>query len=347
MSGPVDALDRTQRRCPPLGLPLAVVYKYVEDQGFYLAAIITFYAFVAVFPLLLLAATGFAFLLQGDPELQQRALDSTLRQFPVIGDELGRPEGLEGSTFAVVAGSLVALYGSLGLGTAVQNAMNVAWSVPRGDRPNPIVLRLKSLLLVLASGVAVVAVTAVSVAGRETAVLGDELGTGLRWAFAVVTVLLVALVLTLLFRLAAAREHPWWYAAPGGLLVALAWQGLELLSTAYLGQVLASTSSMNQTFGLVLGLVGLIFLAATIGVLGMELNVVIARRLWPRALLTPFTDAVELTDADRRAYTGYARAQRYKGFERVAVTFEPRPERTEEPRSDGPAAPGGTTGPDA
>ncbi|MDP3969925.1 MAG: YihY/virulence factor BrkB family protein [Nocardioides sp.] len=344
MSGPVDALDRTQRRFPPLGIPLAVAYKYVEDQGFYLAAIITFYAFIAVFPLLLLAATGFAFLLQGDPELQQRALDSTLRQFPVIGEELGRPEGLQGSAFAVVAGSLLALYGSLGLGTAVQNAMNVAWSVPRADRPNPIVLRFKSLLLVLAAGVAVVGVTAVSVAGRETAVLGDELGAGLRWAFAVVTVLLVALVLTLLFRLAAAREHPWWYAAPGGVLVAVGWQGLQVLSAAYLVQVLASTSSMNQTFGLVLGLVGLIFLAATIGVLGMELNVVIARRLWPRSLMTPFTDAVDLTEADRRAYTGYARAQRYKGFEHVAVTFSPRIELED---GSGPAAPEGTAGPRA
>lgn len=337
MSGPVDALDRTQRRHPLLGIPLAVVYKYVEDQGFYLAAIITFYAFIAVFPLLLLAATGFAVLLQGDPELQQRALDSTLRQFPVIGDQLGRPEGLQGSVFAVVAGSLVALYGSLGLGTAVQNAMNVAWSVPRADRPNPIMLRFKSLLLVLAAGVAVVGVTAVSVAGRETAVLGEQLAPGLHWAFAAVTVLLIALVLTLLFRLAAAREHPWWYAAPGGLLVAVLWQWLQVLSTAYLGQVLASTSSMNKTFGLVLGLVGLIFLAATIGVLGMELNVVIARRLWPRALMTPFTDAVDLTEADRRTYAGYARAQRYKGFEKVEVTFNPRIEVADDDRPPPPA----------
>ena len=53
----------------------------------------------------------------------------------------------------------------------------------------------------------------------------------------------------------------------------------------------------------------------------MEINVVLARRLWPRALLTPFTDNVELTEADRRAYVGYARAQRHKGFETVEVTF--------------------------
>jgi len=60
---------------------------------------------------------------------------------------------------------------------------------------------------------------------------------------------------------------------------------------------------------------------------GLEINVVLTRRLFPRSLLTPFTDAVELTEADRRAYADYAKAQRHKGFERVRVTFRRRKER--------------------
>jgi len=96
---------------------------------------------------------------------------------------------------------------------------------------------------------------------------------------------------------------------------------LQRVGTLYVTEVLAKTSAVNQTFGLVLGMLGIIFIAAVMGVLGMEVNVVLARRLWPRALLTPFTDNVELTDADRRAYTSYARAQRHKGFETVDVTF--------------------------
>ena len=88
--------------------------------------------------------------------------------------------------------------------------------------------------------------------------------------------------------------------------------------------MLVETDSLNQTFGLVLGLIGLIFIAAIIAVLGIEVNVVLARRLWPRALLTPFTDAVDLTDADRRAYALYAQSQRHKGFESVTVRFDGR-----------------------
>ena len=83
---------------------------------------------------------------------------------------------------------------------------------------------------------------------------------------------------------------------------------------------------MNGVFALVLGLVALLYIAAVMAMLGVEVNVVLAQRLYPRALLTPFTDDVELTDADQRAYRDYAKAQRHKGFERVDVTFR-RPHR--------------------
>ena len=52
------------------------------------------------------------------------------------------------------------------------------------------------------------------------------------------------------------------------------------------------------------------------------------RRLWPRALLTPFTDRVRLTAADERAYTGYAGSERHKGFEVIDVGFDPPPDST-------------------
>ena len=96
---------------------------------------------------------------------------------------------------------------------------------------------------------------------------------------------------------------------------------------------------MNKTFGLVLGLIGIIYIAAVMAMLGIQTNVVLVRRLWPRALLTPFTDAVQLTEADRRAYTGYARAQRHKGFETVDVRFSETTPRTASPQRHEPVAP--------
>lgn len=317
-------------------MPIAVVYKYFDDQGNYLAAILTYYAFIAIFPLLLLASSIFGFVLQGRPELQQEVLNSTLSQFPIIGDQLGRPEGLQGSTAGVVVGALTALYGSLGLGTAIQNAMNVAWSVPRNSRPNPILLRLKSLLLVVTAGMAVITVTVLSTLVSNTTVIDGSLNVWVRWLVQILTVVVIGLMLSLLFRVAAARRHSWSSAAPGAFTLAVLWQVLQYIGAWYVTHVLGETSSMNKTFALVLGLVGLLYIAAMMGILGMEVNVVLARRLWPRALLTPFTDDVDLTEADRRAYTFYARAQRHKGFESVDVTWDNLPAVRDPAEQQGP-----------
>jgi uncharacterized BrkB/YihY/UPF0761 family membrane protein len=215
----------------------------------------------------------------------------------------------------------VALYGALGLGQALQNALNVAWSVPRNSRPNPILLRLKSLFLLLTAGIAVLTISVLSTLAANTEVLGETVSS-YRWPITVLTVLVNTVVLTALFRVGAARSHSIWTGSvPGAVTASLGWIGLQTIGTAYVTNVLTETSAMNQTFGLVLGLMGLLWLTAVIGVLGIEVNVVLERRLWPRALLTPFTDRVELTDADRRAYVGYARAQRHKGFETVEVRF--------------------------
>ena len=135
----METVDGAQRRFTPVAFPLGVIYKFFDDQGNYLAAILTYYAFIAIFPLLLLGSSILGFLLQGNPHLQEEVLNSALRQFPIIGDELGRKQ-LHGSTSAIVVGGLTATYGAMGLGQAIQNTVNIAWSVPRNSRPNPILL---------------------------------------------------------------------------------------------------------------------------------------------------------------------------------------------------------------
>lgn len=89
----------------------------------------------------------------------------------------------------------------------------------------------------------------------------------------------------------------------------------------YLNHKLRGASQVYGTFGLVLGLLAWIYIEAVIVVLAAEANAVRRRRLYPRALMTPFTDDVELTEQDRRAYTSYARGEQFKKHERVEVTF--------------------------
>jgi membrane protein len=319
--GLVAAVDRAQRRRSVLGLPIAIFYKFVDDQGNYLAATITYYAFIAIFPALLLASSILGFVLQNDPELASRILDSALANFPIVGDQLGRPGGLKGSVTGVVVGAIAALYGSLGLGQALQNANNVAWAVPRNRRPNPITLRLRSLLLLVTTGIAILGITTLSTLGTDTEVFGTSANDGLAWVVRIVTVIVLGGVLTLIFRISTARQHSLARSAPGAFTTAVLWQALQYAGTVYVDHVIKETSGMNGTFALVLGLVGIIYIAAVMGVLGIEVNVVVARRLWPRSLASLFRDNTDLTDADLRAYAGYVRSQQHKTIGSIEVSF--------------------------
>jgi membrane protein len=315
-----DKLDRLQRRHRAAGFPIAVVYKYIDDSGPYLAALITYYAFVSLFPLLLLFSTILGHVLAGDPALQQRLIDSALSQFPVVGDQLGSPEELSGGVVGVVVGILGSLYGGLGVAQAIQHAMNTAWSVPRNSRPNPFLARGRSLLLLGTAGLAVVGTTALSTLGAGNA---GSVGMALRVLAIVASVAVNGVVFVFAFRLATSRHLTLRQVAPGALAAAVLWQLLQTFGVSYVSHVVSSASATNGVFALVLGLLAFLDLASVVGVLCVEINVVHVDRLWPRALLTPFTDDVELTPGDRRSYTGLATAQRSKGFEQVHVTFDP------------------------
>ena len=311
-------LDAYQRAHPAAGYPIAVLYKYFDDAGGHLAALITYYGFVSLFPLLLLTSTILGLVLSGDPHAQQVLLDSALSQFPVIGEQLQQPGRLGGGLAGLLIGGLGALYGALGVSVAVQAAMNTIWSVPRNDRPNPVASRLRGLLLLGTAGLAVIGTTVLSALGGGAGTLG---------AVARVVVLLASVVVNagafvLAFRVATARALTLREVAPGALAAAVIWQLLQSFGATYVGHVVKNASATNSVFALVLGLIAFLYLASVALVLCAEANAVRVQRLWPRALLTPLTDDVDLTSGDERAYTNQATAQRTKGFEQIDVSFD-------------------------
>ncbi|HET6815990.1 MAG TPA: YihY/virulence factor BrkB family protein [Mycobacteriales bacterium] len=320
------ALDNFQRRHRWLGLPIAVVYKYVDDQGSYLAALITYYGFLSLFPLLLLAATILGFVLNGDSALQQKLLGSALRQFPIIGKQLTTNiHGYRGSGAGLVIGLLVAIYGGLGIAQAGQNAMNVVWAVPRNARPNPLMARVRSLALLATLGIGVLVTTALSAAGAVAHDWSKHQGLG---ATGVVLVIAASAVVNIglflvAFRFLTTHDIGWRDIWLGAVVSAVAWQVLQLAGAYYVAHELRGAQEVYGTFALVLGLIAWIYLEAVVFVLAAELNVVVRRHLWPRALLTPFTDDVDLTRADERAYGSYAKAQKAKGYEHIDVEFNP------------------------
>ncbi|HET7068185.1 MAG TPA: YihY/virulence factor BrkB family protein [Nocardioides sp.] len=326
MPGPVSRLDAFQRRRQFLGVPIAVVYKFFDDQGGYLAAVLTHYALIAILPLMLIASSVLGFVLRGHPTLQAEILSSALAQFPIIGDQLGRPGGIQGSTSAVVVGSLAATYGAIGLGQAAQNAVNTVWAIPRNSRLNPVLSRIRSLAWLVLAGFALVLIAVLSSVGSHVEVFGTRFGGGVHWLVLAVTVVVNAAVLMLMMRLSTPQKERLRDVLPGAAVTAVLWQLLQMLGGLYVSRVIAHASQMNGLFAVVLGLVALLYIAGVMAMIGLEVNVVLAKRLYPRALLTPFTDAVRLTAADRKVYQDYAVAQRHKGFERVEVSFDDPPQ---------------------
>lgn len=321
------AIDDYQREHRVLGFPIAVIYKFFDDSGAYLAALMTYYAFVSLFPLLLLLSTVLSILLRNNPDLQRHIVESAASQFPVVGQQLKNPKSLSGGVSGVLAGVAFATYGGLGVGQAVQYAMNTAWAVPRNSRPNPIFARFRSLLLVGCAALVLLTTTVVSALGGF---LPGDTAQVMAWFIPVVIVVVNALIFIGIYRHGSSRKLSPLQVLPGSILAALAWALLQTYGFKYVAHVIrragaTDASGTNLIFATVLGLLAFIYLASIITVFCVEVNVVLDKKLYPRALLTPFTDNVVLTSGDRRTYTAIAQANRHKGFERIDVSFDERP----------------------
>ena len=327
-----ERLDRFQRKHPWAGFPLAVIYKYFDDYGTYLAAQLTYYGFVSLFPLLLLSSTILGFVLSGDQSLQHEVLSSALQQFPVIGQDLARPKHLGGGPIGLIVGIAGSLYGGLGVAQAFQYASNTVWAVPRNNRPNPLRARGRSAVLLGCAGLAVLATTALSIGGGGGAGALGTIGKSLALAASVVINIAVSVFA---FRFAPARRLSVRDVVPGAVASAVIWQLLQSFGVVYVRHVIEHASATNAVFALVLGMLAFLYIAMTAILLSMEINVVHVIGLHPRSLLTPFTDNVILTAGDRHAYSRQAKAQRSKGFQRVDVKFDQPPA---EPGHDDAAA---------
>jgi membrane protein len=320
----IGRVDRYQREHTWLGFGVAVAYKFADDRGAYLAALVSYYAFVSLFPLLLLFFSALGFFLQGHETVRDELAHSAVASFPVIGPQLQHSiGGFRGSGPALIVGILGTLYGALGAMQAAQAGFNQIYGIPRHKQPNPLKSRLRSFALVLLLGGSVLLTTGISalVAIANSAVLGDWLRVlGYLLSFAINAALLIAA-----YQLLTARELHIRNVITGGLITAAAWEALQTQGSRYMSHELSRSSVLYGTFGVVLATIAWIYLQALVLMLSAEINVVLHYRLWPRSLLTPFTDDVELTEPDRRAYAMYTAAQRFKGFETVTADFSPLP----------------------
>jgi membrane protein len=320
-------VDRFHQRRPWLAFPYAVLKKFGDDQAANLAALVAYYGFFSMFPLMLVFVTILGMVLRGNPSLQDSIVNSALAKFPVIGTQISENvHSLNGSGLALGIGIGVTLWAGLGVVKVMQTAMNAVWNVPYRSRPSFLTSTLRALIMLVVLG----AITVVSAAA-------GSIGTGSgRWWWAVIGIL-VSLVLNyvlfmLAFRVLTTENLSWADVRPGAILAAVAWTLLQALGGYYVGHELKGASDTYGTFATVIGLLAWIYLGAQVTLLAAEVNVVKKRRLWPRGIVQP-----PLTSADERALSDYAMQEARRPEEKVDVQIlsEGPREREEHPTGRG------------
>jgi uncharacterized BrkB/YihY/UPF0761 family membrane protein len=261
---------------------------------------------------LLLFMTILGFVLEGDPHLRHRLVESALADFPVVGGQLGRNiEALDGSAFAVVIGGVGLLWGSLGIANSLQHGMAEVWDVPATARPSFVARTLRAVLLLLLLGVSVVAGVAAS---ALTAAVPHPLLAGA--AALVVGVALNVMLAFAGFRILAPDAIGSRDLVAGASVAGIGWTALQLIGGWLVARQLRHASELYGFFGIVLGLLFFLFLAARLFFYAAEVNVVRARHLYPRSLMSP-----DRTEADERVFTAAAEAETRVDDESVDVTF--------------------------
>ena len=314
------AANRLQQRHSVLGFPVGVVKKFGDDEGGKHAALLAYYGFLSLFPLLLVFVTLLGYALAGDPGLQRRIVQTAIAQFPVAGTQIrGSVRTMQGSGVALLVGVAGTLWGGLGITQSAQDAMNAVWNVPRKDRPNFWVRLLRGLAsLLLVAGV--LAATALAQAGTaRPGVVGRLLPFG-------GSLLLNLLLLTVLSQVLTGTWVRWRRLLPGAAGGAVGWSVLQALGVWIVDRQLAHANLIYGVFAIVIVLLSWLYLSAQLLLYAAEVNVVLARRLWPRSLLQP-----PLTGPDKRVLTALAEAEERRPEQTIEVTFAPEGDGRDDP----------------
>ena len=282
---PLRRLDDWQRARVAPAFVVGVVKKFGDDSAGMLAALIAYYGFLSLFPLLLVLITILGLVFAHDASLQNRILHSTLGQFPIVGRQLAGPHGVRslraGSEVGLAVGLVGLLWGSQGVSQAAQRAMADVWDLARPVRPGFAARLGRSLAFLLLLGLDVVVTTLL--AGFVT------LGRGAPWFHLVVGLLGLAVNGALFlagFRILTPRPVSTGALVPGAVLAGTGWTALQYAGTVLVGHVLRHANQTYGYFGSVLGLLWWLYLAARLTLYAAEVNVVHARHLYPRSLLS-------------------------------------------------------------
>jgi uncharacterized BrkB/YihY/UPF0761 family membrane protein len=307
----MGAVDRWQRRVAWAGVPYAVVKKFGDDNANLVVVALAWYGFTAIFPLLLVMVTMFGFI--GAQSIGAGVI-RTLHEFPVIGTSFNpsSPGALHGSTLGLIIGLIGLVYGAQGVTQTAQQAMATVWHIPQTQRTGFLPRLGRSLAGLVTIGGAFVVnafVTGYATGGTTSYAIRIPVLAGLL----IINAALYFATFTLLTAKAIGPRG----LLPGAIVGAVAFTALITVGTGLMTHQLKNASATYGAFGSVIGIVALLLLLAKLSMYAAELNPVLARRLYPRAL--PLGG--EPTDADRQVLASIAHAEQRSDDQVIGVGF--------------------------
>jgi YihY family inner membrane protein len=312
----VRKVDAAQQHHTTAAFAVGVAKKYGDDNGGVLVANLAFSAFVSLFPLLLILTTVLGLVAAVNPAFRHDAANAVGNQIPFIGSQLksGDLHQLQrSSVIGLIVGLAGLIWGATGLAQAGLFTMEQVWNLPGPARPGFVQRLGRAMEFLVLLGVGVVATTLL--AGLNT--YGKN-------APILVVVAEVAAALVNIgmyvagFRLLTPKGVPTRQLLPGAVVAGICWTLLQVLGT-YLVHHFLHSDSVYGVFATVLALLAWINIAVQITVYSAEVNVVLARRLWPRSIVQP-----PLTEADRASMALQALQNQRRVEQRVQVSFDDR-----------------------
>jgi uncharacterized BrkB/YihY/UPF0761 family membrane protein len=312
-----DRADDFQRRHAVLGFPFAVVKKYGDDDGIRQAALLTYYTFLSIFPLLLLATAVVSAVLRDNVELRTQLIDAIVPK-ELQATVTNALAALPTSGVPLVFGVVGLVLSGLGVVFSTYHTLNHLAAVPHRARLElvPRYVRIVVMLLLVVVGVTAVGVLTVA-AGALPNLAGGSRIMAFGGTVTIVFVLLWAATALLLPH--RARLSIVW---PAALIGSLMITGVLTFGARVLPPLIARSGPVYGSFATIVAIFTLIYVTSQVLVFAGEVAIVRRRRLWPRSL-----DVTRPTEADRRALTALARVQERIPVERIDARFDAPPER--------------------
>ncbi len=309
----IDRIDHFQQRHPSVGLPYAIIKKFGDDDGGYQAALITYYGFLSIFPLLLVVLTVIQIVFHNNVDVRHQVSQSIGHFLPGISSALeNNVHTMSKSGIGLAIGLLITIYGTRGVADVLRHAVNDIWQVPRMRRTGFPKGLLQSFLIMIAAAFGFAATLAVS---SFSATLGHAFWVKL--LANVIGFFVLFGVLLFAFRTATSRKVPLQDMFVGTSFAAAIMQLLLTFGSLLVAHQLKNLDVLYGTFAIVLGMLFWIYLLAQVIVYAIEIDSVRHLKLYPRAIQND-----KPTPQDLHAYELYAHVDRYIPKEEVDVRFK-------------------------